>query len=139
MGNHYASDYNQKPLHMAAYGNAWTEDYAFTGAPAAADKVYLGIIPAGTRVQALTLQHPAAGVSAQAKLGFEPAEGDDPAADDGYWLPAATDVADAGVKASTAAPITFNKPVKLVLTAAGAAFTSGTWRVIVTGKVIGVR
>ena len=43
----YSSDYNSKPLHTQAFGNAWVEIYGYRGAGAAADKVYLGVIPAG--------------------------------------------------------------------------------------------
>ncbi|MDS1141719.1 hypothetical protein RE432_14855 [Pusillimonas sp. SM2304] len=138
MANIHAPDFNNKPLHMSAYGNAWADDYAVTAAPAIADKVYFGIIPAGVRIYSVVLKHHAAGADATAKLGFEPMEDDTPAADDSYWLPGSTATATAGVKTSTAAPITFDRPVKLVLTAAGANYASGTLSVVVNGKVIGI-
>jgi len=138
MANIHASDFNNKPLHMQAFGNAWTDDYSVTAAPKIADKVYFGIIPAGVRVYGVVLKHHAAGTSATAKLGFEPMEGDAPTADDDYWAAAGTSVVAAGVITSTASPITFDRPVKIVLTAAGADFASGAMSVVVTGKTIGV-
>lgn len=138
MANKHASDFNLKALHMSAYGNAWADDYSITATLAQGDKAYIGVLPAGLTVYSVRLQHHAAGADTTIKLGFEPMEGDDPTADDDYWLPAATAVATAGEKASTAAPITFQKPVKLVATAGGANFAAGTLRVIVTGKCVGV-
>jgi len=136
MASKFAPDYNQKPLHMSAHGNAWSEDYTFTTSAAQNDKLYLGKIPAGVRVYEVRLKHGAAGADATAKLGFEPVEDDTPTADDDYWLNAAN-VAAAGIKRSEAAAITFNRPVKLVLTATGAAHASGTYEVIVIGKTVG--
>jgi len=138
MANIHAPDYNNKPLHMSAYGNAWADDYGITAAPKIGDKVYFGILPAGLRVHSVVLQHHAAGADATAKLGFEPMEDDTPAANDAYWLPNTTATATAGVKTSTAAPITFQRPVKIVLTAAGKDYASGAMTVIVNGKAVGV-
>lgn len=137
MANIYAPEYNQKPLHMAAMGNAWCEDYAVTAAPQNGDKVYLGIIPAGVRVYEVRLKHGAAGASATAKLGFEPFDGDTPSADDDYWFAAATSVTTAGVERSQASAVTFNQPVKLLLTAGGANHASGAYEVVVIGKTVG--
>lgn len=131
----YASDYGQKPLHMSAHGNAWTEDYQFTGTAADGDKIYLGVIPAGVRVTGIRLIHGAAGEDAAADLGFEPLEDGTPEAATDYFL-AGEDVAAAGVAESAALPITFNRPVKLVLTADGD-FASGTIAAIVTGNTLG--
>lgn len=139
MGTHYASDYNQKLLHMAEYGNAWAEDYSITATVLKSEKAYLGIIPAGVRIYGLRLKHHAAGAGAKCKVGFEPMDGDTPTANDAYWLADTTDVAAAGVNNSEAEPITFNYPVKIVLTATAAAdFAAGTLGVIVNGKVVGV-
>ncbi|MBN9403378.1 MAG: hypothetical protein J0I30_11290 [Burkholderiales bacterium] len=137
MGNLYAPDYNQKPLHMAAAGNAWSEDYSATAAPKNGDKLYLGVIPAGVRVYEVRLKHGAAGASTTAKLGFEPFDGDDPPADDDFWLAASTSMAAAGVERSSASAITFDRPVKLVLTAGGADHASGSYEVVVVGKTVG--
>lgn len=136
MADIYASDYGNKPLHMAAMGNAWTEDYSAVAAPAIADKLYLGIIPAGVRVYEVRLKSGAAGASATASLGYEPVDADGPSASAAYWLSGA-DVAAAGVDRSEASAITFNRPVKIVLTAAGANFASTAIEVIVTGKTVG--
>jgi len=135
MASRFASDYGLKLLHMAAMGNAWAEDYKYTGSAAQNDKVYLGLIPAGVRVYPPTVLHTAGGASTTLTLGFEPTDGT-PAADTNYWLDAA-DVATAGAATSTAEPITFDRPVKLVATIGGGAFASGSISVIVPGKVVG--
>lgn len=136
MGSIYAKDYNQKPLHMSAHGNAWSEDYSAVAAPKIGDKLYLGVIPAGVRVYEVRLKHGAAGATATLDFGYEPFDGDTPTADDDYWLSVA-DVAAAGVKRSDSAAITFNRPVKLVLTAGGANYASGAFEVVVLGKTVG--
>ncbi|HCP78944.1 MAG: hypothetical protein CML16_03055 [Pusillimonas sp.] len=138
MATHHASDFNQKPLHMSAYGNAWAEDYEITATVLDTEKAYFGVIPAGVRVYEVRLKHHAAGTDTTCKVGFEPMDGDSPTADDDYWFVDTTDVAAAGVKESTSAPITFQRPVKLVLTAGGANFAAGTMSIIVNGKVVGV-
>lgn len=107
----YAPDYQSKVHHYSAYGNAWTDDYAFPGAIASGDKVYLGIIPAGVRVYTVT-------GPADLTLSYEPATSDGPIAGD-----------------FTTLPITFNDPVKLVGTA-GAALADGA-SVIVMGQMVG--
>lgn len=135
MASLFAPDYGQKLLHMAAMGNAWSEDYSYTGAAAQGDKVYLGIIPAGVRVHGVRVLNSAGGAGATVTVGFEPTEGT-PAADADYWLNAAA-VATAGSKDSASAPITFDRPVKLVATIGGADFAAGSLVAIVTGKVVG--
>jgi len=135
MASRFASDYGQKLLHMASMGNAWADDYKYVGAAAQNDKVYLGIIPAGVRVYPPTVLHTAGGASCTLTLGFEPVDGT-PTADTDYWLNAA-DVAAAGAVTSTAEPITFDRPVKLVATIGGAAFASGSITALVTGKTVG--
>lgn len=110
MPEKFASDYNNKPLHVGGYGNGWAEDYAITKAIASGDKCYFGIIPAGIRVYEVT-------APSDLTMTFEPVE-------------------EAPAAGSFTGPITFDKPVKLVGTAT-AALASGA-AVIVTGKVVGV-
>lgn len=137
MANFYADDFNQKPLHLAEYGNAWAEDYSASAEPKVSDKVYLGIIPAGVRVYDVSLSCGANQTSSTADLGFEPVE-DSPSADGDYWISAA-DVENAYHGRSEADPITFDKPVRLVLKAAGADHSANTYKVVVYGKVVGIR
>jgi len=132
----YAADYGQKNTHMSAYGNAWTDDFQFTGAAAKDDKLYLGIVPAGVRVTNVRLIHHAAGTGVTADLGFEPVEDGSPPASATAFL-AAANLAAAGVKYSSALPVTFNRPVKLVLTVKGANLAQGTLCAIVNGIALG--
>jgi len=136
MANIYAPDYNQKPLHMSEYGNAWAEDYSITAQPTKNDVMLLGIIPAGVRVQTVILKNGAAGSSATVSLGFLPFEGDTPTADDDYWITSG-DVENAGSIQSVAPAITFDRPVKLVMTATGANWAAKSHEVVVTGMVVG--
>jgi len=136
MTDFYAADYGTKPTHMSAYGNAWTEDYQYTGAAAKDDKVYLGIIPAGVRVTAVRLIHHAAGAGVTADLGFEPVEDATPPASATAFL-ANANLAAAGVKEASLLPVTFNRPVKLVLTVKGANLAQGTLCAVVGGIALG--
>ncbi|KCV31848.1 hypothetical protein [Bordetella bronchiseptica] len=135
----YSPDYNAKPLHTQAFGNAWVETYGYRGAAGATDKLYLGVIPAGVLVTAVRLITDAAGTDVKVDLGFEPYDAaDGPLADLDAWL-AAADIAAAGNVDSTAHPIAFKRPVKLVATISGAAFT-GTPQLtaVVNGQMVGV-
>ncbi|GAB1840340.1 hypothetical protein ACOTEO_29200 [Achromobacter xylosoxidans] len=135
----YSPDYNAKPLHTQAFGNAWVETYGYRGPAGTTDKVYLGVIPAGVVVTAVRLVTDAAGAGVKADLGFEPYDASDgPVADLDAWL-AGADIAAAGNVDSTAHPILFKRPVKLVATISGAAFT-GTPQLtaVVNGQMVGV-
>jgi len=135
----YSPDYNSKPLHTQAFGNAWVETYGYRGAAAAGDKVYLGVIPAGVVVTALRLIADAAGAGVKVDIGFEPYDASaGPVADLDVWL-AGADIATAGIVDSKAHPISFKQPVKLVATVSGAAFT-GTPQItaLVNGQMVGV-
>ncbi|MGE8688621.1 MAG: hypothetical protein ACN6PJ_15875 [Achromobacter sp.] len=135
----YSPDYNSKPLHTQAFGNAWVETYGYQAAAAIGDKIYLGVIPAGVVVTAVRLITDAAGAGVTLDLGFEPYDASDgPLADLDAWL-AGADVAAAGIVESEAHPITFKRPVKLIATVAGAAFT-GTPRLtaLINGQMVGV-
>ncbi|WP_313619550.1 MULTISPECIES: hypothetical protein [unclassified Achromobacter] len=135
----YSPDYNAKPLHTQAFGNAWVETYGYRNAAAVGDKVYLGVIPAGVVVTALRLVADAAGAGVKVDLGFEPYDASDgPLADPDAWL-AGADIATAGNVDSKAHPILFKRPVKLVATISGAAVT-GTPQLtaVVNGQMVGV-
>jgi hypothetical protein len=133
----YADDFNMKPLHMSAYGNAWVDDYSIANKAGAGDKLYLGIIPAGVRVNGIRLINTAA-TAGSVKIGFEPVDADGPTADDDAFF-ADTDLSDAGANDSTFVPVTFESPVKIVATC-GTAFTaSATLTAIVKGKCVGIK
>lgn len=138
--NIFAPDYGTKLLHMAEGGNALAEDYTVQGKPGAGDKLYFGIIQAGVRVHAVQILSGAAGAGASVKVGFEPADNEDPrVADDDYFIQAGASLATAGAVSSASLPITFDYPVKLVATVGATAFANDTKLVaIVTGKVVGV-
>jgi len=132
----YAADYGQKNTHMSAYGNAWTDDYQYTGTASKDDRLYLGIIPAGVRVTSVRLIHHAAGAGVAADLGFEPVEDALPPASATAFL-ANANLAAAGVQEASLLPVTFNRPVKLVLAVKGANLAQGTLCAVVGGIALG--
>jgi len=132
----YAADYGQKPAHMSAYGNAWADDYQFTGAAQQDDKIYLGIIPAGVRVTGVRLIHHDAGSGVSVDLGIEPVEQGTPPASANAFV-TNTMIATQGFIDSFTLPITFNQPVKLVLTVKGANMAVGTLCAVVSGITLG--
>ncbi|WP_287814520.1 hypothetical protein [Achromobacter sp.] len=135
----YSPDYNSKPLHTQAFGNAWVEAYGYRGATGATDKIYLGVIPAGVVVTGVRLITDATAAGVKVDLGFEPYDASDgPLADPDAWL-AGADIAAAGIVDSKAHPIVFKRAVKLVATISGAAIT-GTPQLtaVVDGQMVGV-
>lgn len=143
MGNAVASDYRKKLLHVAEMGNANIEDYgpvALTGV-LQNEKAYLGIIPAGTRVEeARVITSGTLGAATTLSLGFEAIDGNTvPATDATYWLNAVASTA-ALNQVSSSLPKTFDVPVALVATVGGAAVAgSPTITAIVKSKVVGVK
>jgi len=139
MADIYAPDYNQKPLHMAEMGNAWAENYSIAKAAAQNDKLYLGIIPAGVQVDLARLIFEDAGTGVTLDLGYEPVDSSPSAVGD-YWIDGQDVATAAGSAFSSALPITFEKPVKLVATVLGAALTNTPrFDVILKGKVVGIK
>lgn len=141
MADLFAADYKQKPLHSGDFGNGYKEDYTYQRAGVAnTDKIYFGVIPAGTRVTEVEIAFDDCGTSCNLDIGFEPDTPDGPAANLTYW---ATDIdvaTAAGRFRSNAHPITFERDVRLVGTVGGAGFTgSPRVSVVVGGKVVGVR
>lgn len=133
------SDYAKRPMHMSAYGNAWSDDFLWNKAAVIADKLYIGVIPAGTRVVDAELYLSAALASGTLSLGFEPADGVSPAANLTYWLNAQT-LAAAGRFETSAAPVTFEKAVKVVGTVGGANLTTTqVLDVIFSGQCLGTK
>ena len=135
----YSPDYNAKPLHTQAFGNAWVETYGYRNTAEVGDKIYLGLIPAGVVVTGVRLIAAAAGAGVKVDLGFEPhVVSDGPIAVPAAWLNAG-DIADAGCVDSHAHPIAFKRTVKLIATVKGASFT-GTPQltVVVNGQMVGV-
>lgn len=139
MADVLGQQYNNVPAYNGM-GNAFCKSYKAKKAANSGDKLYLGIIPAGVRVDDFALIYDDAGTSVTCKVGYEPLD-TLPAASDAYWIAASYDIATAaGRKDSTSHPIVFENPVKIVLTVAGANFT-GTPSItaVVKGEMVGAR
>ena len=135
----YAQDYNIKAVHAGAYGNGWAEDYTAAVKPVAGEKIYLGVLPAGVRIHALTLSFAAAGAGGAITLGLEPLDGDLPAANATAFLPS-TDVSAAGRAVAAFDPFTLQRPVALVATVGATAFVNAPKiTAVVNGKWVGVK
>lgn len=125
MADKYAAGFRSTPRHFAEHGNTVTEVHSWNGAAAIADKVYLGIIPAGTRVTSFRLINDAV-AGGTLTVGYEPVDAaEGPAAVADYWFPAGTSIATAGIADSKAKPATFERDVAVVAVVAGAALTAG--------------
>lgn len=132
------NDYGQRPQHMAEFGNAFNEDFPWNKAATAGDKLYFGILPAGVRVTEVDLYLDDNIASGTLSLGFEPVD-TLPSPNLTYWLTTQT-LGTAGRFESLAAPITFDYPVKVVGSLAGANLTTANnLSVIVEGRCLGVR
>lgn len=123
MADIYAPDYNNKPLHMAEMGNAWAENYSIAKAANNGDKLYLGIVPGGVEVDLARLIWEDAGTGVTLSLGYEPVD-DAPTAAATYWFSTQDVATAAGAGFSSALPVRFEKPVKLVATVGGANLTN---------------
>ncbi len=145
------------PYAGAPYGNAYREKFSFETTSAGvvvgsdlstalqiADKVYIGIIPAGTRIDdALAIISDAFTAAATFKIGFEYVDGTDVTAvpqDDDYFFAALakdlgrTPAANTGVR-----PVVLPKPAYVTLVLAGAALDAvGKLDLIVAGGMVGV-
>lgn len=123
-----------------AYGNAFKKSYTAAKVAQIADILYLGRIPAGTRVTDVNLILAAGPASATCKIGYTPVSPNTlPAAVDNYWFAAATQLTAAGITASPAQPITFTYDVDIIATIAGAATNGSAITVTVSGEILGVR
>lgn len=136
----YSDTYNAGNLFAAEKGNAWTDDKSFQRSGVLnADKLYFGFIPAGVRISSVRLINAAAGASTTLSLGYEPVDGSTPGAALTAWFNAQA-ISSAGAPFSTAVPITFDKPVKLVGTVGGANFTgSPLLTVVLNGEMVGAK
>lgn len=111
-------------VHAGEYGSVSRATRAKAVTAALGDVVHLVRLPANTQLQDLTLFHGAAGVGATVKAGYLPANSDNGAGDDAYFI-ASADVAAAGRKRADTAkgPVTLPYAVDIVVTAT-AAFAS---------------
>jgi hypothetical protein len=139
MANATATDFLKKQLHMAEYGNGISEDYGPVNANGVLqnEKIYLGIIPAGTRVQDVRIiTSGTLNAGTTINVGYEPVD-TAPAAVLTYWQSglASTSALNA---ISAGLPITFDKAVKLVVQVLGANVSgSPTVAAVVQGKAVG--
>lgn len=142
MANAQAADLWNKIHHVKEDGNCWTEDYGPVNANGVLqnEKAYLGIIPAGTRVQDVRIITSAtlnAGTSIN--VGYEPVDGSSPAANNTYWQSGLASTAALNA-ISAGLPITFERDVKLTVQVLGAAVSgSPTIAAVVSGKMVGVK
>jgi hypothetical protein len=140
MADVYSDTYQAGNMFAAEKGNAWTEDLAFAKSGVVnTDKLYFGIVPAGVRVTGVKLVAAAAGASTTLSIGYEPVDGTTPVAALTAFFNAQA-ISAAGAFNSAAAPITFEKPVKLVGTVGGANFTGApALAVVMTGEMVGAK
>lgn len=142
MANAKAADLHKKVQHMTQFGNGWSEDYGAVSASGVNqnEKVYLGVIPAGVRVQDVRLiTSGTLGASTTVDLGYEPVDGSSPSADGDYWQANLASTSALNTT-SSAAPITFEKDVFLVATVEGANVSgSPTMSAVAQGKCVGVK
>lgn len=142
MANVTAADFGKKPIHMAEFGNCVSEDFAalaLTGVNQN-EKAYIGVIPAGTRVQDVrVVTSGTLGAATTLSLGYEPVDGSNPAADATYWMNATTSTSALDVR-PTAAAKTFDYAVKIVATVGGGNVASSpTIAVWYQGKAVGAK
>lgn len=123
MANVFAADATNKLLHTGEYGNAVTYVYEADVAANSGDVIYLGKIPAGTRVTDVRWTAEDTGSTSTIDLGYLPADGATPAAAQSYWFNdydtsgAATDTR------SASRPIRFERDVWLTVLVNSANFT----------------
>lgn len=136
MADVYTPEFYSKNLHMAEFGNAWADTYTATVTASIADKVYFGVIPAGTDIDFVRIINEAA-ASATLSLGYEPID-DSPTANTTAFF-SAQSIGTAGAVISTAFPVRFERPVRLVATVAGAAISAKKIVVSVKGRAVGAK
>jgi hypothetical protein len=143
MANVYGADSAQggAPAGFShAYGNAWTKAYTSAKVAQIGDVLYLGRIPAGTRVNDFDLVVAGGPASATCKIGYTPVSPNTtPAASDAYWFPLATGLTTNARTNSKADPITFTQDVDIIATIAGAATNTSNITVVLRGEILGVR
>lgn len=142
MADIFAPGYPSPNAFSAEKGNAWIGHFEYLAATGnSADKVYLGVIPAGVAVHFVRGNFGDTGTGNTIDLGYEPIDGGLPAAVLNYWWND-LDTASAAVPAaiSNAAPIVFDRPVKLVMTI-NSANLAGTpnLRVTMMGEMVGAK
>lgn len=139
MADVIGQQFNNTPEY-SGLGNAYCKSFKATKAASNGEKLYLGVIPAGIRVDDFALIFDDCGTSVTCSVGYEPVD-TLPAASAAYWIAAGFDIATAaGRKDSTSHPITFERPVKVVLTVGGANFTgTPNVTVVVKGEMVGAR
>lgn len=143
MANVYGADSPQAGASAGfshAYGNAFNKAYTSEKVASVADVVYLGRIPAGTRVNSFELICAANAASTTCKIGYTPVSpSTTPVADDDYWIAAGQALSSAARVASSAQPVTFANEVDIILTVAGAAINTSKITVVVNGEILGVK
>ncbi len=140
MADIFAPDATNKLLKTGEQGNVVQYVYEYDGAANSGDVIFMGKIPAGTRVTGLRLKTEDTGSTSTLDVGYAPADGAAPVASANYWF---NDVDTSGAAydgSSTAGPIRFERDVWLQVLVNAANFT-GTplLQIIVTGINEGVK
>lgn len=130
---------------FSSYGNAYRDDgsVATPATLTTTDKVRLIQVPAGVRVQDLTIRNTDldSGSTIVHKVGYEAVNADSSlSAVTDYFGSSQTHLRTAGRTEYDFDPITFNEPVWITLTpTAGPATTAGTIKTVVSGVCVGVK
>lgn len=142
MADVFAAGYPTPNAFSAEKGNAWIGNFEIVSAAAnSGDKIYLGIIPAGVRVDLVRGSFGDTGTGNTIDVGYEPVDGSTPSAVLNYWWND-LDTATAAVPLawSNGAPIMFDKPVKVVILVNSANLAgTPTLRLTMIGEMVGAK
>lgn len=142
MANIFAPGYPTPNQFAAEKGNAFIATFQIASAAAnSTDKIYLGVLPAGVRIDLVRGSFGDTGTGNTIDVGYEPDDDAAPAAVLDYWWND-LDTATAAVPTawSTAAPIMFDRPVRVVLTVNSANLAgTPTLRVTLIGEMVGAK
>ena len=142
MADIFATGYSSPNSFSAEMGNAFIATFSHASAAAAAgDKIYMGILPAGVRIDLVRANFSDTGTGNTVDVGYEPVDGSTPSAVLNYWWND-LDTASAALPAafSSAAPIAFDKPVKVVILVNSADLSgTPTFRLTFLGDMVGAK
>jgi hypothetical protein len=141
MADIFTPGYTSPNSFSAEMGNAFIMTMEAATAANSTDKIYMGILPAGVRIDFVRGNFADTGTGNTLSVGYEPMDGTTPSAALTYWW-SALDTATAAVPAaiSGAAPVRFDKPVKVVITVNTQNLTgTPSLRLTFMGDMIGAR
>lgn len=148
MANLDALDLNTRPMQAGPYGNAVIHEGTATtiAGTANGDIARIVRIPAGTRIQEVTLQNDQVDSNGAptitAKVGFTPVNATDgPAANDAYWFASAVALRTKAATLYAAQPITFAFDVYIIVTITAAIATlvvGANLTIVAKGSTVGL-